>query len=163
MKTNVEIIQELNDQIKSLTKLYFENINSCMNMAPKDGDFYEVPGVGVGKVIINRLDSTHTIRKIVPSELQEVTFKRKAIHSLVRVEIPLDIVFSEWANNKTYLKASVMGIVQSVQRAWEIEFGSYKIERFGKSFFSMRDVVYLDNSDAIYLDFVGDWASSKEE
>lgn len=163
MKTNKELIEELNAQIKSFTKFYFDNLNSCMNPAPKDGNFYEVPGIGVQDVHIHLLSPDINILKIKTSPVVEVVFKRKAISPLVRVEIPLETIIDEWFNDKSYMKASVMGIINSVQKAWEKEFGSYKIERFGKNFFILRDIVYIDNSESIYLDFVGDWASNKED
>lgn len=160
--TNKEIINEINTNIQSFTKLYFININSGMNYSPKDGDTYEIPGVGVGVVEINYLDYNME-NSIKVSDITDISFRRKAINPLVRVRVSLDTVLEEWVANPSYMKSSIMGIINSVQRVWEKQFGSYKNQRFGNTFFSIKDLVYTDNSEYIFIDFYGDWASSKEE
>jgi hypothetical protein len=159
--TNKEIVLDINEKIKAATRLYFDNMNSGVSYISKEGDTYEVPGVGVLEVKINLLSNNNGNLKI--SDISETVFKRKAVQPLVRVKVSLDTVLSEWILNPSYMKASIMGIINSVQKAWEKEFGSYKNQRFGNVFFDMKDIVYNDNDDNIYIDFYGDWASSKDE
>jgi hypothetical protein len=62
----------------------------------------------------------------------------------------------EFDRNSAYLRASITGVIHSVQKSWEQQFGSYKLERFGGWFFRMEPLRLVN--DEVYLDFTGKWA-----